>query len=136
MQILSDGVLITIRWRSNQSQPANFWNPWSNKSEWWPPEGDTPWNLLFSSQMFNKFLSFHETELFNFSQISLVYHIDLKFHAEIECVNQDICFFLTESCDTNASVLISNAQVIHENDNFSFLIEFCLSFQKIFFFNL
>ena len=74
--------------------------------------------------MFNKFLSFHETELFNFSQISLVYHIDLKFHVEIECVNQDICFFLTESCDTNASVLISKAQINHENDNFSFLIEF------------
>ena len=28
-----------------------FENPWSNKSEWWPPEGGNPWNLLFSSWM-------------------------------------------------------------------------------------
>ena len=28
-----------------------FGNPWSNKSEWWPPEGDNPWNLLFSSRI-------------------------------------------------------------------------------------
>ena len=38
----------TIRWRSDQSVPAIFWNPWSHKSEWWPPEGDNPWFLLFS----------------------------------------------------------------------------------------
>ena len=43
----------TVRWCSDQSLPAIFWNPWSNKSEWWPPEGDNPWNLLFSSQMSN-----------------------------------------------------------------------------------
>ena len=48
-KIMSDGVLITVRWRSDRSQPAIFWNPWSNKSEWWPPEGDNSWNLLFSS---------------------------------------------------------------------------------------
>ena len=31
---------------------ALFGNLWSNKSEWWLPEGDNnPWNLLFSSQM-------------------------------------------------------------------------------------
>ena len=28
-----------------------FGNPWSNKSEWWPPEGDNSWNLLFSSRI-------------------------------------------------------------------------------------
>ena len=36
------------RWRCSR---ALFGNPWSNKSEWWPPEGDNPWNLLFSSQI-------------------------------------------------------------------------------------
>ena len=41
----------TIRWRSDQSLPVNFWNPWSNKSEWWLQEGDNPWNLLFSSRI-------------------------------------------------------------------------------------
>ena len=41
----------TVRWRSNQSQPAIFWNPWSNNSEWWPPEGDNPWNLFISSRI-------------------------------------------------------------------------------------
>ena len=41
-----------IRWGSDQSQPVIFnWNPWSNKSEWWSPEGDNPWNLLFSSRI-------------------------------------------------------------------------------------
>ena len=52
--IPSDGIPITIRWRSDQFQPAIFWNPWSNKSEWWLPEGDNPWNLLFSSQIPSK----------------------------------------------------------------------------------
>ena len=28
-----------------------FGNPRSNKSEWWPSEGDNPWNLLFSSRI-------------------------------------------------------------------------------------
>ena len=42
-------IPITVRWRSDQAKPAIFWNPWSNKSEWWPPERDNPWNLWFSS---------------------------------------------------------------------------------------
>ena len=50
----SEGAPITVRWRSDQSQPAIFLNTWSNKSEWWPPEGDNPWNLLFSSQIVHK----------------------------------------------------------------------------------
>ena len=33
-KIPSDGGPITIRWRSNQSQLAIFWNPWSNESQW------------------------------------------------------------------------------------------------------
>ena len=48
---MSDGVPITFRWRSDQSQPAIFWNPWSNKSEWWPPKGDKLWSLLLSSRI-------------------------------------------------------------------------------------
>ena len=51
VQNKSDGVPITVKWRSDQSQPAIFWNPWSNKSGWWLSEGDNPWNLKFSSWM-------------------------------------------------------------------------------------
>ena len=35
----------SVRWRCSR---ALFGNPWSNESEWWPPEGENPWNLLFS----------------------------------------------------------------------------------------
>ena len=46
-KIPSDGVPIRYRWRCSR---ALFGNHWSNKSEWWPLEGDKPWNLLFSSR--------------------------------------------------------------------------------------
>ena len=36
----------SARWRCSH---VLFGSPWSNKSEWWPPEGDNPLNLLFSS---------------------------------------------------------------------------------------
>ena len=39
-------VFQLARWRCS---PALFGNPWSNKTEWWQPEGGNPWNLLFSS---------------------------------------------------------------------------------------
>ena len=65
-KIPPDSVAITVRWLSVQSQPAIFKNPWSNKSLWWPPEEDNPWNLLFSrpsqktwtliTQLFNNIL--------------------------------------------------------------------------------
>ena len=35
----------SARWRCSR---ALFGNTWSNKSEWWLPEGENPWNLLFS----------------------------------------------------------------------------------------
>ena len=42
----------SARWRCSR---ALFGSPWSNKSEWWPPEGDNPWNLLFSSWIVGKY---------------------------------------------------------------------------------
>ena len=39
-------VFRSARWRCSC---LLFRKPWSNKSEWWPPERDNPWNLLFSS---------------------------------------------------------------------------------------
>ena len=41
-------VFRSARWSCSR---AMFGNPWSNKSEWWLPEGDNPWNLLFSSRI-------------------------------------------------------------------------------------
>ena len=41
-------VFRLVRWRCSR---ALFGNPWSNKSEWRPPEGDNPWNLLCSSRI-------------------------------------------------------------------------------------
>ena len=40
-------VFRSARWRCSC---LLFGKPWSNKSEWWPPERDNPWNLLFSSR--------------------------------------------------------------------------------------
>ena len=33
----------SARWRCSH---ALFGNPWSNKSEWWPPEGDNPFKFV------------------------------------------------------------------------------------------
>ena len=40
----------STRWRCSR---VLFGNPWSNESEWWPPEGDNPRIFLFSSQIKN-----------------------------------------------------------------------------------
>ena len=50
-KVPSDGAPVTVRWHFDQFLPAIFWNPWSNKSEFWLPERDNPWILLFSSQI-------------------------------------------------------------------------------------
>ena len=70
-----------IRSRSDQSHPAIFWNPWSNKSEWWPPEGDNPWSLLFTSYLHSRLCS-NKIIKINWLEVSRAPQLVLQFCLE------------------------------------------------------